>query len=52
MSETVYLKVESGVAPETGKASLEWQVTPNITVETEAGVNASAGVGVNWRWDY
>jgi translocation and assembly module TamB len=52
VSETVYLKVESGISPETGKASLEWQVTPNITVETEVGVNASAGVGVNWRWDY
>jgi translocation and assembly module TamB len=52
VSETVYIKVESGISPETGKASLEWQVTPNITVETEVGVNASAGVGVNWRWDY
>jgi translocation and assembly module TamB len=52
VSETVYIKVESGISPETGKASVEWQVTPNITVETEVGVNASAGVGVNWRWDY
>ena len=52
VSENVYIRVESGISPDTGKASVEWTVTPNITVETEVGVNASAGVGVNWRWDY
>jgi hypothetical protein len=24
----------------------------NVTVETEVGVNASTGVGINGRWDY
>jgi translocation and assembly module TamB len=52
LSEEVYLEVEQGVSPETGKASLKWEITPNITVQTEVGVNAEAGVGINWRWDY
>ena len=52
LSEDVYLKVQQGISPETGKASLTWEITPNISVETEVGVNAEAGVGVNWRWDY
>jgi translocation and assembly module TamB len=52
LSEEVYLEVQQGVSPETGKASLKWEITPNVTVETEVGVNAEAGVGVNWRWDY
>jgi translocation and assembly module TamB len=52
LSENVYIQVESGISSETGKASVEWQVTPNVTVETDVGVNASTGVGINWRWDY
>jgi autotransporter translocation and assembly factor TamB len=52
LSENVYIQVESGISSETGKASVEWQVTPNVTVETEVGVNAATGVGINWRWDY
>jgi translocation and assembly module TamB len=52
LSEDVYLEVEQGVSAETGKASLKWEITPNITVQTEVGVNAEAGVGIHWRWDY
>jgi translocation and assembly module TamB len=52
LSEDVYVEVEKGLSPETGKASLKWDVTPNITVGTEVGVNAQAGVSVDWRWDY
>lgn len=52
LSEDVYLKVQQGVSPETGKASLIWEITPKVSVETEVGVNAEAGIGVNWRWDY
>jgi translocation and assembly module TamB len=52
LSEGVYVEVEKGLSPETGKASLKWDVTPNITVGTDVGVNAQAGVSVDWRWDY
>ncbi len=52
LSEKVYLEVEQGMGSETGKASVEWEVTPNITLETEAGANAEGGVGVKWKWDY
>jgi translocation and assembly module TamB len=52
LSEDVYVEVEKGLSPETGKASLKWDVTPNITVGTEVGVNAQTGVSVDWRWDY
>ena len=52
LSEDVYIEVEKGLSPETGKASLKWDVTPNITVGTEVGVNAQAGMSVDWRWDY
>ena len=52
LSEDVYLEVQQGISPETGKASLKWEITPNVSVQTEVGVNAEAGIGVNWRWDY
>lgn len=52
LSEEVYLEVQQGISPETGKASLKWEITPNISVHTEVGVNAEAGVGIDWRWDY
>jgi translocation and assembly module TamB len=52
LSENVYLEVQQGISPETGKASLKWEITPNVSVQTEVGVNAEAGVGVQWRWDY
>jgi translocation and assembly module TamB len=52
LSEDVYVEVEKGLSPETGKASLKWAVTPNITVGTETGVNAQAGVSVDWKWNY
>jgi translocation and assembly module TamB len=52
LSENVYIEVHQGISPETGKASLTWEITPNVSVDTEVGVNAEAGIGVNWRWDY
>jgi len=42
--------VEQGISPETGKATLKWEPTPRVTVETEVGVHAEAGVGIDWRW--
>jgi len=52
LSEEVYLEMQQGISPETGKALLKWEITPNVSVQTEVGVNAEAGVGINWRWDY
>lgn len=52
LSQGVYLEVEKGVGPETGKTSVEVEITPNITLETEIGENAEGGVGLNWKLNY
>jgi autotransporter translocation and assembly factor TamB len=52
ISEDVYIEVEKGISPESGKASVKWDVTPHITVDSEAGLDAQAGLGVQWKWDY
>jgi translocation and assembly module TamB len=48
----VYLEVEKGTEATRDKASLQVEVTPNITVGTEVGVDSQGGVSLNWRWDY
>jgi len=52
LAENVYMEVQQGLGPETGRASIRWEITPNITVQTEVGVNAEAGAGIHWKWDY
>jgi translocation and assembly module TamB len=52
LSDTVFLEVEQGLGPDSGKASVQWEMTPNISLETEAGVNAEGGAGISWKWDY
>jgi len=52
LSNSLYIEVEKGLGAESGKASVTWKVTPNISIDTEIGENTSTGVGVNWKWDY
>jgi len=52
LTENIYLEVEKGLGPKSGKASVEWEATPNIGIETEIGENADAGMGINWKWHY
>jgi translocation and assembly module TamB len=52
LAENVYLELEQGLGPESGRASLQWEITPNITIQTEVGINAEAGAGIRWKWDY
>jgi translocation and assembly module TamB len=52
LSEGVYLEAEKGVGPESGKTSVEVEITPNVTLESEIGENAEGGVGLNWKLNY
>lgn len=52
LTDNVYLEVESGAGEAGGAATLQIEVTPNITVESEVGQDAQAGGGVFWRYDY
>jgi translocation and assembly module TamB len=50
--EGVFVGVEQGASTDSTRTKVEVELTPNLTVESDVGANASAGVGVNWRWDY
>ncbi len=52
LTEDVYVEVEQGIGSTRGKVSVEYEVRPDITVETEAGSDAEGGIGLNWKWDY
>lgn len=52
LTEGVYLDIQKGVGEGTDKASVEVEVTPNITVESEVGSDSTSGIGVNWKYDY
>ncbi|MGD9506383.1 MAG: translocation/assembly module TamB domain-containing protein [Syntrophobacteraceae bacterium] len=52
LTEDVYVDLQQGVGRETGKARVEVEAHPNVTVESEVGVEGSTGMGVNWKLDY
>ncbi|MCF8062276.1 MAG: translocation/assembly module TamB, partial [Deltaproteobacteria bacterium] len=52
VSEDAYVEVEKGLGADESKVSVEYEVTPRITVETEVGVDSAGGVEVKWKWDY
>lgn len=52
LTDKIYLEVERGITPLSGKVSLEFQLTPNIWAVTEIWENSAGGIGLNWKWDY
>ena len=52
LGDNVFLGMEKGVGKEGGKVRVEVELTPNISVETDAGSDARGGVEFNWKWDY
>lgn len=52
VQENIYLEVEGGAAENSGKVSLEVDITPNISVETETRQNAESAVRLNYKHDY
>jgi translocation and assembly module TamB len=50
--ENVYVTMEKGLAAESGKVSVEVELTPNITLESEAGADSQGKIGINRKYDY
>ncbi len=52
IADGVYLELEGGSGEGNSGASVEIELTPNITLESEIGQDAHGGAGVFWEWDY
>jgi translocation and assembly module TamB len=48
----VYLELEQGLSPGSGKGTVQVEITPDVTIESEIGGELDAGIGIRWKHDY
>lgn len=52
LSDDVFVDIEQGLDAEDTKASVEIKIFPEVTLQSDVGADSSAGVGLNWRYEY
>jgi translocation and assembly module TamB len=52
LSDDVYLELERGTGPQSGRARIEVEILPNVSVEADTGEDARSGIGLKWKYDY
>lgn len=52
LTDNIYIEVERGLTGEEDKISVEVQVTPSISIESELMQDTGGNIGVKWRKDY
>ncbi|MFC1892042.1 translocation/assembly module TamB domain-containing protein, partial [Thermodesulfobacteriota bacterium] len=52
LRDNIYIEMEKGFTDDSGKVSVEVEVTPDISVESDIGMDSQGGLGINWKWDY
>ena len=52
LTDSVYVEVEQGTTTDSGKVSVEVEVTPNISVKGDVDAKERSGVGLFWNRDY
>ncbi len=52
VSDRIYLSVNQGLDPASGKATVDVELTPSLRLQSEVGRDAQGRIGLNWRWDY
>ncbi|MDA3875136.1 MAG: translocation/assembly module TamB domain-containing protein, partial [Kiritimatiellae bacterium] len=52
VSDRVYVEYEQSVGEESGRASVEVDLTPTIRLETTTGGALDTGIGIRWTREY
>lgn len=52
LADNVYFEMQQGMQSGSGKARIEVELTPNVTVSTEVSEQSQTGVGLDWKMDY
>ena len=52
LADNVYLEMQQGMQSGSGKARLEVELTPNVSVSTDVSEQSQTGVGLDWKMDY
>jgi translocation and assembly module TamB len=52
LNDDVYVEVEQGATEQSGRARVEVEILPNVSIQADTGADATSGVGIQWRYDY
>jgi translocation and assembly module TamB len=52
VAKRVYVGVTQGTTPSTNKVTVEVDVYPHVTVETDRSQSGGTGLGLNYKYDY
>ena len=52
VAEGVYVGATQGLTPQSSKVTVEIEVRPHVTVETDLSQTAGTGIGLNYKYDY
>jgi translocation and assembly module TamB len=52
VADGVYVGVKQGLGENSSAAIIEYEVTPNVTVESDIGADSESRLGVKMEWDY
>lgn len=52
LNDRVYLQVQRGIQSGSGRARVEVEITPNLSVGTSVTEQSQTGVDLQWRYDY
>jgi translocation and assembly module TamB len=51
-SEDLYVEFNQSLNTRGGSIRVQYEITPNFSVETETGSRMRPGIGLNWKMDY
>ncbi|MBU2550498.1 MAG: translocation/assembly module TamB domain-containing protein [Proteobacteria bacterium] len=52
LSDKIYVEVDKGFQAGGDQVSVELELTPSLSLETEVGGQSGSGIGINWKRDY
>ncbi|TVQ29487.1 MAG: hypothetical protein EA356_16725 [Geminicoccaceae bacterium] len=52
VTDQIFLQLEQGLAPGSGSARVEIELTPRLRAETEVREDQTSSVGLRWSYDY
>jgi translocation and assembly module TamB len=52
LGDDLYIELERGAASGTGRARVEVEILPNLSLQADTGADANSGVGLKWQYDY
>jgi autotransporter translocation and assembly factor TamB len=52
VAEGLFVGAKQGTGPGSSAATVEVEITPNLSLETDVGTDSRSRVGLQWKWDY